>query len=240
MGAERYVDESRIEEANDATVQGDPALLDHVHIANECFVVLSEALRVYVHTDAKELIVLRLAVRLFNDAGAALKCAKAGYYQPAFMIVRDLVETGFLIDLFGRDRSKITEWGTATDKDRRRKFSPVAVRDQLDKLDGFAAKKRQRAYADFSFAAAHPDPRGFSLISPENMTQIGPFPDKDRITAFLEELARHLPHAVALFLRHLPREHEGLRPITARFHGELAKWMQSYSPSIPGSGITKG
>jgi hypothetical protein len=53
------------------------------------------------------LITMRLAVRVFNAAGACLKLARGGYFQPAFAMVRDMLEIEFLSDLFRRDPSAL-------------------------------------------------------------------------------------------------------------------------------------
>ncbi len=125
---------------------------------------------------------LRLGIRLFNTSAAATKLARCGYYQPAFTMVRDLMETELLLDLFSRKRVHLTDWRTLPDRERMKRFTPAKVRTILDDLDGFVERKRERAYSILSSYAAHPTPEGWVVISPDNMTQMGPFSDAGRLS----------------------------------------------------------
>ena len=50
-----------------------------------------------------------LGIRLFNASASALALMLMGYYQNSVTMLRDLLETGFLIDYFAIDRPKIQE-----------------------------------------------------------------------------------------------------------------------------------
>src|SRR5215204_3928786 len=225
-----FVDEWRIEAQNNLTLHTEHDLRDHLLMINECFKALSELLRLYPHKSEDELIVLRLGVRVLNDAGASLKNARSGYYQPALALVRDMIETGFLLVLFKREPARIQAWTTATERVRKRDFGPAAVRKRLDELDGHTQQVRQTVYSEFSIYAAHPHPRGFSVISPNDMTEIGPFPDRDRVKACVDELVRHFTNIVLGFLGHIPHEEAALAEIKARFLATLDPWMRTYMP----------
>jgi len=59
-----------------------------------------------------ELTLQYLGIRLFNDAAASVRLGLSGYYQVAFLLVRDILEVGFLLDFFRTSPEKIREWGS--------------------------------------------------------------------------------------------------------------------------------
>jgi hypothetical protein len=85
-----------------------------------------------------------LSMRTFNAFGASLKLALSGYHENSALILRDVLETVFLIDYFG-DRSLIARWRFADEKTRTDEFSPVKVREALDKRDGFTSKSASKS-----------------------------------------------------------------------------------------------
>ena len=189
------VDESRIEAAQDGNIAANSELRDHVSVINSGLDLIPRLPAAHPHRNDDELVVFRLMVRCFNGGASCLRLLRSGYYQPAFSMIRDIVETAFLLDLFKRETAKITEWRTLPAKDREKRFAPVKVREQLDELDGFKEARRALAYKLLSTYAAHPTPEGFTIISPGWMTQVGPFPDEERLTAGLQELAKQLTYA---------------------------------------------
>jgi hypothetical protein len=231
-GAQLYVDEHRIEELNDKTVDADPELRDHIAIINASFAAFDHILHSYQHQNVNELTVLRLGVRMFNAAGAGLKLARAGYYQPAFAQIRDLLETSFLLDYFKQDPSKIEVWRTSDHQGRKKHFSPHTVRKALEAQDDFIST-RHVTYSNLSEYAAHPAPEGFVLISPNNMmTQIGPFPDEDRIRAFLQDLARFLASATMTFAGHLSAETAGDLLQRVAYMRAVRDWSANRVPGL--------
>jgi hypothetical protein len=92
-------------------------------------------------------------------------------------------------------RERIKNWIALSTKERERKFSPYEVRKALDDLDGFKEQKRAKAYKLLSGYAAHVSREGFSVISPDGMAEIGPFPSAPLMQATIEELVKVLPSA---------------------------------------------
>jgi hypothetical protein len=157
-----------------------------------------------------------------------LKLAQAGYFQPAFAMVRDLLEIEFLADLFVRDREYLRQWISADARTRKNKFKQVAIRDILDKLDGLTQKKRAKAYALLSTHATHVDLDGFQVISPDGMTQIGPFPSEKILLALFQELAKHLQFACIHLLKLLnPSEPEIVATIGS-LQESIVEWRKKY------------
>jgi hypothetical protein len=85
----------------------------------------------------------------------------------------------------------------ANEKSRKRHFKPAQVRKTLEKLDGFTGKRRAAAYDLLSQHAAHVNPQGLNVISPDNFTRIGPFVSEPALMALLQELTPHLQLASA-------------------------------------------
>ncbi len=82
-----------------------------------------------------------LGMRLFNGCAAAFQLIVTGYYQNTAMILRDLLETAFLLGFFGLDRTRVLEWRIADETTRKKIFSPFKIRIALDEKDGFTEKK---------------------------------------------------------------------------------------------------
>lgn len=153
-----------------------------------------------------EIVVLRLAIRLINAAGAAGDATLNGYYQPAASQIRDLVEVGFLLDIFRRDPARVERWRTVENKVRKTEFGAHNLRKELDALDGSTNKLRDGAYSFFSRHGTHADPDSIVLNSPKSATEIGPFPDRDRVLALSFDLARYLAAATEYFIMWLMQQ----------------------------------
>jgi hypothetical protein len=142
-------------------------------------------------TDEQNLRVIQLlGLRTFNAFGASLKLALSGYGQNSALIMRDVLETVFLIDYFSSDRNLIERWRFADKKARRKEFSPVKVRDALDKRDGFTRKKRCEIYDMFSELAGHPNMNSSLMLRPQRGGDIliGPFVEATGLEATLGEM----------------------------------------------------
>jgi hypothetical protein len=224
-----WFDESRIEHEHDRVVSNNQELRDHLKLFHLSFECLHQCLRKHSYSDDTEaLVVLRLMARVFNTAGACLKLVRAGYFQPAFAMVRDLLEIEFLADLFVRDREYLRRWISVDAKVRKNEFKQVSIRDILDKLDGHTQKKRAKAYALLSTHATHVDLDGFQIISPDSMTQIGPFPSEKILVALFQELAKHLQFVCIHLLKLLdPSEPEILVTIRS-LDQTLVEWRKKY------------
>lgn len=80
-------------------------------------------------TDDEDLKVAQiLGMRTFNAFASSLKLALSGYMQNSALVMRDILETIFLLDLFRGETSLIKEWRFADKKQIKNKFSPIRVR----------------------------------------------------------------------------------------------------------------
>jgi hypothetical protein len=135
-------------------------------------------------------IMQTLAIRLLNTIGAADEMLVQGYYQQTAILVRDIMECSFLLDLFSRKPEHLQPWIALGTDAGKKVYSPVAVRLLLEELDGPEAAVRQRLYSFYSSHGTHPNAEGILFIAPNNAVEIGPFADQHRLTALTGDMAR--------------------------------------------------
>lgn len=133
-----------------------------------------------------------LSMRIFNAFAGGLKLALSGYGQLSAMVMRDILETTFLLGLFAREPALVSEWRTADRKVRWSKFRPDAVRKRLDELDGFNSQRRKEHYYLLSELAAHPSDKSHLMLRPIPAMDAtsGPFVEESSLDAVLSEMAK--------------------------------------------------
>jgi hypothetical protein len=158
----------------------------------EAAMELADVLRQFPTDDEDLKVIQLLGMRAFNAFGASLKLALSGYSQNSALIMRDVLETVFLIDYFAGNRSLIERWRFADKKTRRDEFSPVKVREALDARDGFTEKKRFAIYEQFSELAGHPSMKSAFMMRPQRDGDavIGPFMETTTLEAVISEMGR--------------------------------------------------
>ena len=178
----------------------------HAHLAViECAMDLMNVLRMAGSNDEDDKVIQVLGMRIFNDLASSLKLALSGYSQTAAMILRDVLETVFLIDRFRGDAESIAQWRLADTTNRWKLFSPKNVRTHLDKRDRFEGKKRDAAYRLLSTLAAHPSMEGIAMLRPKGMdAHMGPFVEEATLEAVLAETAKLAVQAGELVGNFLP------------------------------------
>ena len=102
-------------------------LTDHWKLVQEAMNVIFAFVNEHVEVSDDELTMQFLGIRLFNAAAASIKLALSGYYQKAFVHVRDILETYFLVDYLRSNPAQISVWKTADKKRLKRDFSPVRI-----------------------------------------------------------------------------------------------------------------
>lgn len=221
------VDESLIVAAHDRMIASDKDMLRHLRLINVCLECLSRLPEYHQEKDYSEITVLRLGVRCFNSGAAALRLLRCGYFQPAVTMMRDLLEVRCLMDLFAREPSSLHDWLSMTDKDRMKHFKPVRVRERLEKFDN-KSRERQAAYNMFSEIAAHANPNGHHLISPNNLTRIGPFVEYSYFRPGIEELTSILSSATAAFCNLFETDEAAAVEVKVKFVECLTGWRELY------------
>ena len=66
------------------------------------------------------------------------------------------------------------------------------------------------------------------MISPGGMTQVGPFPSKESLTACIEELAKHFPFACLLFSGQIKSDNSEVLAAKERFLSMLNTWKSRH------------
>jgi hypothetical protein len=151
------------------------------------------------HADEDELVLQMLAARLFNSGASAMKLLMCGYYQSTVMVMRDILETTFLLDYFHSNRDQIAVWRACDEKKRNREFGAMKVRMALDDRDGYTERKREAAYNLLCQLGTHPTYIGFQMLQSKgsNLVNVGPFFEAASLDAVLSELAKTVMQAGA-------------------------------------------
>ena len=160
--------------------------------AVEAAMDIADVFRQFDTQDEDLKIIQILGMRTFNAFGASLKLALSGYIQNSALLMRDVLETVFLLDLFRGDRAFIERWRFADKKARMKDFAPVKVREELDKRDRFTSKKRFELYELFSELAGHPTMKSVNMMRPkmDGDAVIGPFIEATALEAAVSEMGR--------------------------------------------------
>ena len=111
------------------------------------------------------------------------------------MHLRDIVETYFLVDYLRSNPSQIAVWKEADDRTLKRRFSPMRIREALDRRHGYTSQQRRKIYDLISQYASHVTYRGFQMTARGGLGEIGPFIDEAKLRAWLEEMAKRFGHA---------------------------------------------
>lgn len=195
--------EEELHERSIALIASHRDLSDHLALVERAMDVL-DVLRQHHQSNDDERTVSHLAIRCFNHFAGSWKLTASGYYQAAALLLRDVVETTYLINAFYLDPTHIAIWRTADRKTKKALFSPATVRKRLDADMGAARSRCEQIYATFSSLAGHPSVEGFAMLRPMGMdAHNGPFLDPTALRALLEELGKlavQTGHAFCAFL----------------------------------------
>lgn len=212
-----------------ALIQADSRLALHLAVI-ECAMDLCDLLRQH-DTDEEDLKVVQVfGMRIFNAFASALKLTLSGYHQNSALILRDILETVFLLDLFNHDRPAITRWRLADKKERLKAFRPVKVRETLDRRDGFTSNKRADLYELFSELAGHPTMKSAWMLRPEKDGDavIGPFIEKTALEAVISEAGRLAVQAGSHLLAFYPPDWDRAVPVRTAFSQLHARWLETF------------
>lgn len=234
----RGVEEVRL--ASKAMIAQVPMIADDLNLVYAALDALFNITNAYDHGNDDELTVQFLGLRMFNTITSSLELLLSGYYQSSVILMRDLLETGYLLDYFTIVPDHISEWKNCTNKERQRKFQPAKLRQALDKRDGFEERSREQIYQTVCEYAVHPTYMGNKLVSPDGLGIIGPFFDVRFLRALLKELAMRAPYFVLVYLAHFPRLPAEFAPLKQRFLDVCTAWSDRYGPHGPAGAATGG
>jgi hypothetical protein len=203
-------------------------LTDHLALVREAMNVVWAFTHDHVHNSDDELTFQLLGIRLFNAAAVSIKLGLAGYYQKAFVHIRDIVETYFLVDYLRSNPEKVSVWKSADKRQRSREFSPRRIREELDKRDGYVTGGRKAIYDLISENASHATYRGFHLTTQGGLGTIGPFVDEVKLQAWLEEMAKLFGHAAVVLLSDFEGLDVRLDQTRAHYLNAVNEWGRNY------------
>ena len=178
-----------------------------------------------------------LGYRLSNNLIVASNMMLTGWWQNVAMIMRDILETIYLLYYFEIDRTKMEKWRTASRKERLKEFWPSNIRKVIknvikksigesEKLD--ALDKR---YSYYSELGSHPTFSGcLQAFYKEGVVSGLCFFDEDRLTTYLLEVANLSGLAVDAFVRTFG-ERDLPRDIQSDFSNRLSegkKWERKH------------
>lgn len=213
-------------------IQGNPRLLLHFNVIERAM-TLANIIREYPTEDEDFKVIKMLSIRMFNAFGASLNLMLSGYHQKSAMVMRDVLENLFLMDLFRTDHAAIKRWRFANDRKSKEEFLPVKVREALDKRDGFEGKKRAETYKMLSELAAHPTMGTQYMLRPEKDADIlmGPFMGATILREGLDELGNIAQRAGGIMNGFLPREYD-LGSARESFLRVQRQWMEAFPKHV--------
>jgi hypothetical protein len=100
----------------------------------------------------------RLVGRSVNHARAALRLALIGSYDEALVLARGVGEIANLLSLFEAQSGSFVRWKSLDERARRREFSPVRVRTELERI-GTPMRIPTETYAELSGRNVHVGPQ---------------------------------------------------------------------------------
>lgn len=210
-------------------VKGDEDLTRQIRLIETVMDFLQRYLNTHETTDPDEITVQHLGVRVFNAAAAALKLALGGYGQVSAGILRDILETTFLVDSFRTDRSRIAEWRNITEDKRGQAFGADAVRRYLDVRDKYTERRRRQAYMDLCRMGTHPTVQGFALLrAGDTGTPPGPFLASNILAATINELAKLMVEVGETFEAFLPNDGPSAIEAKTLLMEETGRWLERY------------
>ena len=191
---------------------------------------LADLLRQFPTENEDMKVIQILSMRIFNAFGASVKLGFSGYVQNSALIMRDILETVFLLDSFKGDEAAIKHWRLANDKDRMKSFSPVHVRKVLDARDGFQGKKREVLYKLLSELAGHPTMKSVFMMRPQKDGDavIGPFIEVSSLEAVLSEMGRLAVQAGEVLNGFFPDTWSDALEARAAFSQVHQRWLETF------------
>ena len=226
-----HAHEEALRSRAEALVAANPRLALHLLVVERAM-DLADLLRQYPSEDEGRKVVQSLGMRVFNAFCASIKLALSGYGQNSALVLRDIVETGNLLDLFSRDADAVERFRFAGEKAERKEFSSVKVRIALDRRDGRDDRRREKQYRMLSELAAHPTMQSGHLMRPRKDAdlEVGPFVEPAFLEAVLCEMARVAVQVGEVLDRFLPETWVGVLPARAAFSEARRTWLGSYPP----------
>lgn len=223
------IHEQGLREKAEAFITENTALRLHLTIIEHAMDLADQFRQIPVEDEDLKVLQI-MGMRTFNALGASLNLALSGYFQNSALIMRDILETVFLLSYFSSDRAEISIWRHADKAERKRKYAPVHIRMKLDKRDGFTVGKRRKAYEMFCELAAHPTMQSDYMMRPDRDGDavIGPFMTISVLEAVLSEMGQ-LAVQVGTILAVFLVDYGNTAAIERRaFERDMHRWLSKF------------
>ncbi|CDZ32812.1 hypothetical protein NOJ28_08950 [Neorhizobium galegae] len=189
-----------------ALIQASEDTTLHVSMIETCMDMLQYVRMNTPDMSEDQVIVALVGASVFNSIASAFKLLLGGYYQSSGLQIRYVMESGWLLDYLRTDPKLVQEWKATPEDKRQKKFGPGFIRDELDKRDGFTAKKRAEHYKRLCVLCGHPTFAGFAMLRPQPNADahMGPFLVPDLLEGCIQELVQVSITAWQSFMRFFP------------------------------------
>ncbi len=226
-----FIDCAPVLKANNALAVQDESIADHRAMVNVNLVLLSKLFEVRAAKTIDENTIMLLGARVFNSSAAALHLTLSGYYQTAFMLLRDLIEVTNLLDYFLTNQHSIAQWGKASDRQRRKLFSPKAIRDALNARDKMTRDVRNEYYSMLSEVAVHATFQGIRLLVQKDKIIVGPFSSASLMASVFSLLPMFSCFGAQVLLRHFAdiTDLDYLKTL-AEYNAIFSAWQKKHIP----------
>lgn len=142
-------------------------------------------------TGARHIALVGLFLRTFDACSYCVRSAMSGNYTGSAMYARDILETQFLLSYLYDEPGRPEKWLSTDTNASPKEYKAVAIREYLDKRDGFVGKKRMLSYKALSTLGSHPSPGGLELKRDGTRAiRNGPFKQRDTLEQCIQEAAR--------------------------------------------------
>ncbi len=228
-----HYNEEKLHHKSIGIITSNHRLLLHLNMIERAMDI-ANVFRQYPTKDEDLRVIQMCALRLFNALASSYKLMMSGYYQKSAMIMRDIIEVVFLLELFKTDRPAIKKWRFADKSSRLKEFGPVKVRKALDKRDNFTEKKRSEMYDMFSELASHVNMNATLMLKPKgrDIIQIGPFLDPSSLEATLGEMGRLAAQVGGVLDLFLPDDWAESDPARQAVQNIRKQWFSKFYPKI--------
>lgn len=165
-----------------------------------------------------------IATRLAFSAASAFTLALNGYYHNSMMIIRDIMEIGFLLDYFTYKPESILDWTTCNDEKRKSDYSVPVLYRKLTGLEKTHNNSRKFIYSEYSRMFTHASPNFAFLITKNGERITDPMIRDDQLEFCIWELSLWTEFAMVSYLSNLyPKEN---RPPNSQVDKLIAQLKQ--------------
>jgi hypothetical protein len=216
-----------------ALIEGEESRRSQLHLVELALSLLVYFTHDYEAKTEDEFTIQRLGIRLFNAGSSAVKLGLSGYYQVAFSLARDIMETGFLLDYLRTAPQDIARWRDLSDREHWKSFRPELIRKRLEERDRSGANGGAAPYKALSRLASHPTAGGFAMTRKGGEAHVGPFISEAFIDGFLREMVMRLVPAAWVFSLHFPAVPKELTAFQEVFGAKIINLVRTWDAQPP-------